>query len=86
MRWMNLLYRMKPIIQPIIQNEASEKEKNKCHILMHIYGIQKDNVGEPILRAAMETQPQRTDLWSQGGKDRVGGMERVPLKHMHYPR
>ena len=29
MRWMNL--------EPIIQNEESQKEKNKYHILMHIY-------------------------------------------------
>ena len=26
-------------IEPSIQSEASQKEKNKCHILMHIYGI-----------------------------------------------
>ena len=31
MRWMKL--------EPIIQNEVSEKEKDKYHILMHIYGI-----------------------------------------------
>ena len=31
MRWRNL--------EPIIQSEVSQKEKNKCHILMHIYGI-----------------------------------------------
>ena len=31
MRWMNP--------KPIIQCEVSQKEKNKCHILMHIYGI-----------------------------------------------
>ena len=31
MRWMNL--------EPIIQNELSQKEKDKYHILMHIYGI-----------------------------------------------
>ena len=31
MRWMNL--------KPIIQNEVSQKEKNKYHILMHIHGI-----------------------------------------------
>ena len=34
MRWMNL--------EPIIQSEVSQKEKNKYHILMHIYGIQKN--------------------------------------------
>ena len=30
-RWMNL--------EPIIQNEVSQKEKNKYHILMHIYEL-----------------------------------------------
>ena len=30
-RWMNL--------EPVIQSEASLKEKTKYHILMHIYGI-----------------------------------------------
>ena len=31
MRWMNL--------EPIIQSEASQKEKHQYSILMHIYGI-----------------------------------------------
>ena len=31
MRWMNL--------EPIIQSEVSQKEKDKYHILMHIYRI-----------------------------------------------
>ena len=31
MRWMNL--------KPTIQSEGSQKEKDKYHILMHIYGI-----------------------------------------------
>ena len=31
MRWMNL--------EPIIKNEVSQKEKDKHHILTHIYGI-----------------------------------------------
>ena len=31
MRWMNL--------EPIIQSEVSQKEKDKYHILMHIYGL-----------------------------------------------
>ena len=30
-RWMNL--------EPIVQNEVSQKEKDKYHILMHKYGI-----------------------------------------------
>ena len=31
MKWMNL--------EPIIQSEVSQKEKDKYHILMHIYEI-----------------------------------------------
>ena len=31
MRWMNL--------EPIFQSEVSQKKKEKCHTLMHIYGI-----------------------------------------------
>ena len=31
MRWMNL--------EPIIQSEVSQKEKDKYHILTHIYGV-----------------------------------------------
>ena len=31
MRWMDL--------EPIIQSEVSQKEKHKCYILTHIYGI-----------------------------------------------
>ena len=54
MRWMNL--------EPIIENEVRQKEKDKYCILTHAYGMQKDGTDEPICRAAMETQTQRTDL------------------------
>ena len=29
-------------------------------------------------------QAKRTDLWTQQGKDRVGQIEKVALKHIHY--
>ena len=48
MRWMNL--------EPIIQSEVSQKEKDKYCILMHIYGIYKNGTEEFIYRAAMEKQ------------------------------
>ena len=48
MRWMN--------IEPMIQSEVSQKEKDKYCILMHIYGILKDGTEEFICRAAMEQQ------------------------------
>ena len=56
LRWMNL--------KPIIQGEVSQKEKDKYHILTHIYGIQKNSAKEFIYRAAMEKQTWRTDLWT----------------------
>ena len=43
-------------IEPIIQSEVSQKEKDKYCILMHIYGILKDGTEEFICRAAMEKQ------------------------------
>ena len=48
MRWMNL--------EPIIQSEVSQKEKEKYHNLMHIYGILKNGSEEFIYRAAVEKQ------------------------------
>ena len=58
MRWKNL--------EPIIQSEVSQKEKDKYHLLMHAYGIciciQTDSTDEFIFRAAVEKQAQRTDL------------------------
>ena len=47
-------------------------------------GIYKDPTDEPICRAAMETQTWREDLWTQWGKGRVGQIERVIWKYMHY--
>ena len=36
--------------------EWSKREKDKYFILMHVYGIQKDDTDEPISRVAMEMQ------------------------------
>ena len=47
-KWMNL--------EPIIQSEVSQKEKDKYHILIHIYEIQKNGSEEFIYREAMEKQ------------------------------
>ena len=58
MRWMNL--------EPIIQSEVSQREKDKYCILIHIYGIWKNGTEEFISRAAMEKQTQRIDLWTWG--------------------
>ena len=43
--WMNL--------EPIIQSEVRQKEKDKYHILTHFYGIQKNGTEEFIYKAAV---------------------------------
>ena len=48
MRWMNL--------EPIIQSDVSQKEKDKYHILTRVYRIQKNGTEELIYRATVEKQ------------------------------
>ena len=48
MRWMKL--------EPIIQNEVSQKEKHQYTILMYIYGIYKDGNDDPICETTKEMQ------------------------------
>ena len=42
--------------ETVKQSKVSEKEKNKYHTLMHIYGIYKNGIDEPVCREGMETQ------------------------------
>ena len=49
MKWMNL--------EPLIQNEVSQKEKKRYHLLIHTNGIYKNGTEEFICRATMEKQP-----------------------------
>ena len=48
MSWMNL--------ELITQSEVSQKEKDKYHILMQIYGIWKNDAEQFTYGAAMEKQ------------------------------
>ena len=48
MRWMNL--------EPILQSEVSQKEKEKYCIQIHVYRIHKNGTEEFIYRAAMDKQ------------------------------
>ena len=60
-RWMDL--------ESVIQSEVSQKEKNKYRILTHIYGIQKNGIDDLIYKTEIETQTQRTNVWTpRGGK------------------
>ena len=46
---------------------------------MLMYEIWKKGTNEPICKAGVEN-----GLWTQLGKERVGGTERVALKHVPY--
>ena len=64
MRWMKL--------EPIIQSEVSQKDKDQYSILMHIYGILKGGNDNPICKTEKETDVQNRILDSVGEGE--GGM------------
>ena len=68
-------------LEPVTQSEVSRKEKNKYHILMHIYGVQKDGTDEPICRAAVKNQimEQTYGHGVEGRKVPQGGVVCVPM-------
>ena len=59
-------------LESVIQSKVSQEEKNKYHILMHICGIQKNGRDEPICRVGIETQMQRTNVWTPWGESGGG--------------
>ena len=73
MKWMNL--------EPIIQSEVSQKEKNKYCILTLIHGILKNCTEEFIYRAAMEKQTYRIDYGhrDRGGEGKTNGKSNLKL-------
>ena len=40
---------------------------------MHVCGIQKNGTDEPVFKAEIETQMQRTNIWTPRGKAGGGG-------------
>ena len=56
-------------LEPIIQREVSQEEKNKHCILMCIYGIQKYGTDEPICRADIERHTLRNGVDTVGEGD-----------------
>ena len=72
MRWGNL--------EPIIQSEVSQKEKNKYCILTHIFTIQKNGTEEFTYRAAMEKQTENRFMDMGRREERMRYMERVTWK------
>ena len=43
-------------LESVIQSEVSRKEKNKYHLLTHIYGIQKSGTDESTCKAGITMQ------------------------------
>ena len=76
MRWMKL--------EPIIQSEVSQKNKEQYSILMHMYGILKDGNDNPTCKTENEIQMYRTDFGTLWEKARVGCSERIALKQVYY--
>ena len=62
-------------LEPVIQSEVSQKDKDQYSILTHIYGILKDGYDNPICKTEKETQMYRTDFWTPWEKARVGCSE-----------
>ena len=59
-------------VEIVIQSEVSQKEKNKYCILMHICRIQKNGTDELVSKAEIETQMQRTNVWTARGERGCG--------------
>ena len=66
-------------LEPIIQSEVSQKEKDKYHILMHIYGIQKNGTEECIYGQQWTNRHKKQNY---GHGERVRCMERITWKHI----
>ena len=61
-------------LEPIIQSELSQKDKDQYSILTHIYGILKDSNDNPLCKTEKEKRMCRTDFWTVGEGE--GGMFR----------
>ena len=59
-------------LESIVLSEISQREKNKYRILTHICVIQKNGTDEPVCKAEIETEMQRTNVWTQRGESGDG--------------
>ena len=59
-------------LETVIQSEVSQKEKNEYHMQTHICGSWKNVIDETVCRAEIETQMQRTYIWTPRGESGGG--------------
>ena len=71
-------------LEPIIQSEVSQKDKDHYSILTNIYGIKKDGNDNPTCKTEKETQMYRTEFCTLWEKVRVGCFERTASKHIYH--
>ena len=74
-------------LESVIQNEISQREKNKYRMLMHIYGILKKSSDEPRGRTGIKTDAADIengpeDMGRRKGK--LGRSERLAWTYIHY--
>ena len=67
-------------LEPIIQSEVSQKDKDQYCILMHVYGIKKDGNDNHICKTEKETQIYRTDFWTLWGEGEGGMFQENSIK------
>ena len=60
-------------IQRLSYRLKSERERQIYRILTHICETQKNGTDEPVCRAEIETQMQRTNVWTARGESGRGG-------------
>ena len=59
-------------LETVIQSEVSQKQKNKYRILTYLCGILKNVTDEPVCKAEIQTQTQRTNIWAPRGERENG--------------
>ena len=57
------------------ERNKSAREKQISYINAYIYGIYKNGIDDLICKAGIETQIQRTNVWTSKGE--VGGYEEL---------
>ena len=67
-------------LEPVIQNEVSQKEKNKYCILTHIYGIYK----YIYLQSRYRDADIENRLIATVGEAEGGQVEKLALIYIHY--
>ena len=75
-RWMKL--------EPIIQSEVSQKDKDQYSILTHIYMEFRKMVMTTLYAKQKKRHMYRTEFWTLWEKARVGCFERTASKHVYY--